>query len=69
MALQKTAADSEKSWSLPVAELDAETFDLSVKNPNAEEEAPLREPAEIIEEIMALDQESAAILATIRGLV
>ena len=69
VALQKTAADSEKSWSLPVAELDAETFDLSVKNPNEEEEAPLREPAEIIEEIMALDQESAAILVKIRELV
>ena len=69
VALQKTAADSEKSWSLPVAELDAETFDLSVKNPNAEEEAPLREPAEIIEEIMALDQESAVILVKIRELV
>lgn len=69
VTLQKTAADSEKSWSLAVAELDSETWDLSVKNPNAEEEAPLREPAAIIEEIMALDQESAAILAKIRELV
>lgn len=69
ISLQKTAGESDKSWSLPVAELDTETWDLSVKNPNAEEEAPLREPAEIIEEIMALDRESAEILERIRGLV
>jgi len=69
VAFQKTASESEKSWSLSVADLDTETLDLSVKNPNVEEEAPLREPAEIIEEIMALDKESAGILAKIRELV
>jgi type I restriction enzyme M protein len=39
---------------------------LSVKNPNAIEEASLREPKAIIEEIMALDKESEAILASIQ---
>jgi hypothetical protein len=32
--LQKTKADSPKSWSVDVAAIDAKTFDLSVKNPN-----------------------------------
>lgn len=64
--LQKTFADSDQSWSLYANELDESTWDLSVKNPNAEQEAPLREPKVIIEEIMALDKESGAILASIK---
>jgi len=46
-----------------------ETFDLSVKNSNAPEEPPLREPLEILDEIAALDAESAEVLAGIRGLL
>jgi type I restriction enzyme M protein len=54
-----------------VAELDTSpketaTWDLSVKNPNAKEEAELREPKDIIAEIIALDKESEAILAKIQ---
>jgi len=64
-----SSADSEKSWTLATSELDQNTWDLSVKNPNAEQEAPLREPKEIIEEIIALDKESEGILAKIRELV
>ena len=67
--LQNTAAESEKSWSLKLSDIDQSTWDLSVKNPNAPEEAPLRAPKEIIEEIIALDKESEAILAKIRELV
>jgi len=42
---------------------------LSVKNPDVEEAAPLREPKVIIEDIIALDKESEAILAKIQGLL
>jgi len=66
--LQANFADSEKSWSVDVTGLD-DNFDLSVKNPNTPEEAPLREPEEIITEIIALDAESADILANIRGIL
>ncbi len=52
--LQTRFADSEKSWSVKAADIDPATFDLSVKNPNKAEEAPLREPEEIIDEIEAL---------------
>ena len=69
VALQARFADSDKSWSVAVADLDKTTFDLSVKNPNKAEAAPLREPADILDEIAALDAESAAILDTIRGLL
>ena len=59
---------------LATTELDTEskgsgTWDLSVKNPNTREAAPLREPQAIIEEIIALDKESEAILGKIQELL
>ena len=67
--LQKGFEESEKSWSLATTELAEATWDLSVKNPNVEEEAPLREPQIIIEDIIALDKESEAILGKIQELL
>jgi type I restriction enzyme M protein len=67
--LQASFADSDKSWPINVNDIDQETFDLSVKNPNKAEEAPLREPQEIIAEIEALDKESKEILEGIRGML
>ena len=69
LKLQKTRADSPKSWSVDVSDVDGETFDLSVKNPNGGEVVAHRSPAEIIDEIAALDAESAEVLETIRGLL
>ncbi|MFC1544590.1 N-6 DNA methylase [Gemmatimonadota bacterium] len=67
--LQAGFAETEKSWSVDVSGIDRDSFDLSAKNPNKAEEAPLREPQEIIEEIAALDAESAEILDGIRGII
>jgi type I restriction enzyme M protein len=67
--LQKTFADSLKSWTVDVKDIDQTTFDLSVKNPNGGEEVTHRSPAEIMDEIIALDAESAEVLANIRGLL
>lgn len=67
--LQKTKADSPKSWSLNVADIDKTNFDLSVKNPNGSEEITHRGPQEIMDEIAALDAESAEVLANIRELL
>jgi type I restriction enzyme M protein len=66
---QKTFADSPQSWSVKVADIDKNTFDLSVKNPNSNEAAVHRSPQEILDEIAALDAQSAKILKGIRGLV
>ncbi len=65
--LQKTQAESENSWTVSMAEvLEAkDTYDLSVKNPNTPEEAPLRKPIEILQNMAELDKESAAILSSI----
>ena len=67
--LQATFVESEKSWLVDIADVDPVTFDLSVKNPNKAEEALLREPQEIMDEITALDEESAEILAGIGGML
>ncbi len=67
--LQATKAESEKSWSVDVEEINSESHDLSVKNPNAPEELPLREPQEILTEIAALDAESTKVLDEIGGMV
>ena len=50
-------------------DIEQDSFDLSVKNPNAPEEDPLRDPQEILAEIAALDAESAEILETVRGML
>ncbi len=67
--LQKTFADSPKSWSVDVASIDQTTFDLSVKNPDGGEEIIHRSPQEILDEIAALDAESVAVLGKIRELL
>ena len=69
VALQKTFAGSSKSWSLDIASVDRGTFDLSVKNPDGGEEIAHRSPEEILDEIAALDAESATVLANIRALL
>jgi type I restriction enzyme M protein len=67
--LQKTKAESENSWTVNIANIDQTTFDLSVKNPNTPEEAPLREPKEILKEMAELDKQSAEILNAISDMV
>jgi type I restriction enzyme M protein len=69
VALQKTFAESENSWTVNVEDIDPNTFDLSVKNPNKKEEVTLRQPQTILEEMKALDIESAKILNSILELI
>ncbi len=67
--LQETFADSPKSWSVDVTSIDKATFDLSVKNPNGGEDITHRSPHEILDEIAALDAESAEVLGNIKALL
>jgi type I restriction enzyme M protein len=67
--LQKTFADSTKSWSVGAKSIDQTTFDLSVRNSNGSEEVAHRGPEEIIDEIAALDAESAEVLKNIKSLL
>ena len=69
ITLQKTKADSAKSWSIDIKDIDKETFDLSVKNPNGGDEVVHRSPDVIMEEITTLDTESADVLQKIKKLL
>jgi type I restriction enzyme M protein len=66
--------ETENSWNVDVRPLSLSkgteaTFDLSVKNPNKKEVVRLRSPHEILEEMKALDEESAGILESIKELI
>jgi type I restriction enzyme M protein len=52
-----------------VADIDKETFDLSVKNPNKKDETVLREPQEIITEMQKLDAEIKSSVMSIQKLL
>ena len=67
--LQKTFADSPKSWSVDVSGIDSSTYELSVKNPDGGEVITHRTPQEIMDEIAVLDAESAEVLTNIRALL
>ena len=67
--LQSSHANSANSWSVDLADIDRITFDLSVTNPSIEEAEPLRSPKEILNEMVALDAESDAIIERLKGML
>ncbi|HRG88922.1 MAG TPA: N-6 DNA methylase, partial [Chitinophagales bacterium] len=69
LKLQKTKADSVNSWTLKLADINTDTYDLSVKNPNKKEEVALRQPHEIVEGMQQRDEETAEILNEIMELL
>ena len=69
VTLQRTFADSPKSWSVDVKEVSSDTFELSVKNPNRSETISYRDPTEILQEMATLDAASAEVLERIRALL
>ncbi len=66
--LQASFADSDNSWTVDATQIDPATYDLSTKNPNKAEEAAIRTPQEIIDEMIALDAETAEILTSLRAI-
>jgi type I restriction enzyme M protein len=67
--LQKEKADSDNSWSIAVKDLDTSTYDISVRNPNRDDEVVLRDPKDILAEIQKNDKEVAKVLKEIEGLL
>ena len=64
--LQKDKKDSENSWSVDTSTMSLSNgFDLSVKNPNKNDEVVLRKPKKILEEMKELDKESEEVLKEI----
>jgi type I restriction enzyme M protein len=69
VTLQKTKVESENSWNVRLSDVDQTTFDLSAKNPNTSEEAPLRQPNEILEAMATLDKETADVMNDLKLLI
>ena len=67
--LSKTQADSENSWLVDIADINTDTWDLTVNNPNRVEEVDNRTPQEIIAEIELLDAQAAEALQAIKELL
>ncbi len=65
----KTNEESEKSWSVNLQDVNKETWDLTVNNPNKVEEVDNRTPAEIITEIEELDAQASRALQAIKELL
>jgi type I restriction enzyme M protein len=59
---------SENTWTLQVNDINLETYDLSVQNPNFEEEI-LAEPEELLKEIEALEKESQKLLSILKKII
>lgn len=66
LQLQTTRSESDQSWLVTASDLNPATFDMSVRNPNRNDEINHREPGDIIDEMLALDAECAEILQQIR---
>lgn len=67
--LQKKKPETEHSWNLKINDVPEDTWDLSAKNPNTPDEAPLRSPEEILNEMEMLDEETQELMKSIRELV
>ena len=67
--LQEKFSESALSWLVDVSSINRSTWDLSVKNPNGNEDVVYRSPAEIIAEIEILEAESNEILGRLKSLI
>ena len=64
----KKDTESKNTWTLNINDINQETFDLGVINPNIEEEV-LLEPSEILKEIEKLEKESTELLKQIKKFI
>jgi type I restriction enzyme M protein len=67
--LQATRGDSERSWTVTRAEIEARGFDLKAVNPNAKSNVDTRTPAELLAEIEARHAEVGEAIAELRRLL
>ncbi len=64
--LSKTQTSSDNSWAIDLNEINKDTMDLGVQNPNTIEDFDKRSSKEIISEIEKLDKQSKDILKSIK---
>ena len=64
-----TQAEADNSWLVDIGDINTDTWDLTVNNPNRVEEVDNRTPQEIIAEIELLDAQAAEALQAIKELL
>jgi type I restriction enzyme M protein len=69
LALYTEKSSSENSWTIDIADLDASSTDLSVRNPNTPEAVNDRTVEEILSSLSELEIESSKILKDIKDLL
>ena len=69
VASQASSALTHNSWVVDAADVNQQTWDLTVNNPNRVEEVDNRTPQEIIAEIEQLDAQAAEALQAIKELL
>jgi type I restriction enzyme M protein len=67
--MSKKQTLSDNSWLVDIDSVNKETWDLTVNNPNREEETDERAPLEIIAEIEELDRQASEALQAIKELL
>jgi type I restriction enzyme M protein len=67
--LLPTRGDSERSWTVTRAAIEAKNYDLKAVNPNRKVEVDSRTPAEILTAIEQRHQEVSDALKTLRALI
>ena len=67
--MSKAHEVSDNSWLIDIADINKETYDLTVNNPNTVEEVDNRTPEEIIAEIEQLDAKASEALKAIKELL
>ena len=65
-SLLPARADSDRSWTVTRAQIEARNFDLKAVNPNARVEQDQRTPADLLDIIEAKQKEIAGLVAALR---
>ena len=69
LELYNKKENSENSWTIDIKDIDENTYDLSVKNPNEKQEEELKMPEEIIKDIRKLEKENKEIIDEIEKII
>ena len=64
-----TKPTTSRSWTIQKSDLDSETLDLTVRNPNEPSAAALRTPFEILEDIDRIDGQVRGIIDELREML
>ncbi len=58
--------DTQRAWRVPIAEIEADGFNLDRKNPNRSSDPAHRPPAELVDELLAIEAEIRDLLGEIQ---